>query len=194
MEPWAQYLASVSGGLHDLAITDQTGATLTPEAAFQRWLELTRQIQIAGGNLFVVGNGASAAMASHVAADACKNGGLRAQAFTDHSLLTATGNDLAFDQVFALPIERFARAGDLLISVSSSGRSPNIVRALERARSMSLRIVTLSGRDAGNPSRTFGDLNFYIPHQRYGWIECAHQVVLHYWLDQFMNTYGHGAA
>ena len=82
----------------------------------------------------------------------------------------------------------------MLISVSSSGRSPNVVRALECARSMSLTIVTLSGRDADNPSRGLGDLNFYIPHQRYGWIECAHQLILHYWLDQFMNTYGHGAA
>jgi D-sedoheptulose 7-phosphate isomerase len=127
----------------------------------------------------------------HVAADACK--WPIAQAFTDHSLLTATGNDLAFDQIFALPLARFARAGDLLITISSSGRSPNIVRALECAQSMSLHIITLSGRDADNPSRSFGELNFYIPQYRYGWVECAHQVILHYWLDQLMHTHGDGA-
>jgi len=194
MELWQDYLAAVSGGLRDLLVTDRSQASLTPASAFERWLELTRQAQTGQQSLFVIGNGASAAMASHVAADACKNGGLRAHAFTDPSLLTATGNDLAFDQIFALPLSRYARAGEILISVSSSGRSPNVVRALERARSMSLTIVTLSGRDADNPSRGLGDLNFYIPHQRYGWIECAHQLILHYWLDQFMNTYGHGAA
>jgi len=194
MEAWRQYVDTVAAGLRDLAVTDNTGAALTAEAAFQRWLDMTRTLQTNGANVFIVGNGASAAMASHVAADACKNGQLRAQAFTDHSLLTATGNDLAFDQVFALPLSRFARAGDLLITISTSGRSPNVIRALECARSASMRIVTLSGRDADNPSRRFGDLNFYIPHHRYGWVECAHQVVLHYWLDQFMNTYGHGAA
>jgi len=194
MEVWAQYLDTVSAGLRNLAVTDKRGAAVEPEAAFQRWLEITRELQVASGSMYIVGNGASAAMASHVAADACKNGELRAQAFTDHSLLTATGNDLAFDQIFALPLARFARSGDLLITISSSGRSPNVVRALECARSMSLRIVTLSGRDADNPSRGYGDLNFYIPHQRYGWVECAHLVILHYWLDQFMNTYGHGAA
>jgi D-sedoheptulose 7-phosphate isomerase len=58
---------------------------------------------------------------------------------------------------------------------------------------MSLRIVTLSGRDADNPSRGYGDLNFYIPHHRYGWVECAHQVILPLLARQFMNTYGHGA-
>ena len=95
---------------------------------------LTREVHDRGGQLYLVGNGASAAMASHIAADACKNGGLRAQAFNDAALLTATGNDLAFDQVFALPLDRLARAGDLLIAISSSGDSPNIVRALEAAR------------------------------------------------------------
>ena len=194
MEAWQQYLDTVAAGLRDLSVTDNTGAAVAPETAFQRWLEITRTLQTNGSSLFIVGNGASAAMASHVAADACKNGQLRAQAFTDHSLLTATGNDLAFDQVFALPLARFAKPGDLLITISSSGRSPNIIRALEGARAASLRIVTLSGRDADNPSRRFGDLNFHIPHHRYGWVECAHQVILHYWLDQFMNTYGHGAA
>ena len=141
----------------------------------------------------LIGNGASAAMASHFAADACKNGGLRAQTFGDASLLTATGNDLAFDQLFALPLQRLARAGDLLVTISTSGSSPNILKALECARTMDLRIVTLSGRRPENPSRTQGDLNFYVPNDRYGWVESAHYVVLHYWLDQYLNVHGQGA-
>ena len=83
--------------------------------------------------MFLIGNGGSAGIASHMAADACKNGGLRALAFNDAALLTATANDLAFDEVFSLPLERHARKGDLLVTVSSSGNSPNIVKGLECA-------------------------------------------------------------
>src|SRR4030095_10012435 len=132
-------------------------------------------------------------MASHFAADACKNGGLRTQAFNDGALLTCTGNDLAFDQVFALPLTRFARAGDMLITISSSGASPNILRALDRAREMQRQVVTVSGKRADNASRMLGDLNFYIPSARYGWIESSHHVVLHYWLDQYLDLHREGA-
>jgi D-sedoheptulose 7-phosphate isomerase len=193
MESWPDYVAAVSVGLRDLAVTARSGAPLAAADGFDRWVTLTRDAHVAGRSVFVIGNGASAALASHFAADACKNGGLRARAFNDPSLLTATGNDEAFDQVFALPLARFGQAGDMLISISSSGRSPNILRALESARAMQLRIVTLSGRASDNPSRAFGDVNFYIPCHRYGWVEAAHQVVLHYWLDQYLNVHGPGA-
>src|SRR5438128_6889085 len=160
MERWEDYFTAVSAGLRDLAITDSTGVVLTHADGFQRWVAITHDVHARGQNVYVIGNGASAAIASHMAADACKNGGLRAQAFNDPSLLTATGNDLAFEQVFAVPLARFGRAGDLLMTISSSGRSPNILRALEKAKAMEMRIVTLSGKDSGNPSRGFGDLNF----------------------------------
>ena len=193
MERWQDYFTAVSSALRDLTITDGAGACLTHAEGFARWVEITHDVQTRDRNIYVIGNGASAAMASHMAADACKNGGLRAQAFNDASLLTATGNDLAFDQIFAVPLARLGRAGDLLISISSSGGSPNIVRGLESARAIGMRIVTLSGRAPDNPSRGFGDVNVYIPASRYGWIESAHQVVMHYWLDQYLDLHGRGA-
>src|SRR6266516_783979 len=148
MERWQDYLTAVSAGLRDLLITDSAGAALTPEDGFQRWVEITRESHARGLNVYLIGNGASAAMASHFAADACKNGGLRAQAFNDGALLTCAGNDLAFDQVFALPLTRFAKTGDLLITISSSGASQNILQALEVAHEMRLQIVTMSGRSS----------------------------------------------
>jgi D-sedoheptulose 7-phosphate isomerase len=193
METWEDYVAAVSAGLSRLAITDKRGQTLSAADGFGRWVELTHQVQGRGQNIFLAGNGASAAMASHFAADACKNGGLRAQTFNDAALLTCVGNDLAFDQVFAEPLARFARAGDMLITISSSGGSPNILRALERARDMQLTIVTLSGKSADNPSRGFGDVNVHMPSARYGWVESGHHVILHYWLDQYLNRHGQGA-
>jgi D-sedoheptulose 7-phosphate isomerase len=193
MDSWEGYVAAIGSGLARLAITDKRGQTLSAAEGFGRWVAITHEIQAQGRHIYLIGNGASAAMASHFAADACKNGGLRAQAFNDGALLTCTGNDLAFDQVFALPLERFARAGDMLVTISSSGASPNILLALERAREMQLQIVTLSGRGADNASRSFGDVNFYMPADRYGWIESGHHVVLHYWLDQYLDAHGPGA-
>jgi D-sedoheptulose 7-phosphate isomerase len=193
MERWEEYVAAIGTGLNSLAITDKRGNSVSAAEGFGRWVEITHDVQTRGQHIYLVGNGASAAMASHFAADACKNAALRAQAFNDGALLTCTGNDLAFDQVFALPLTRFARAGDMLIAISSSGASPNILRALECARDMQLLVVTVSGKGADNPSRTFGDLNFHIPTARYGWIESGHHVVLHYWLDQYLNAHGRGA-
>ena len=193
MDTWEDYVAAIGTGLTRLAITDKRGQTVSAADGFRRWVEITHEVQTRGQHIYLVGNGASAAMASHFAADACKNGGLRAQAFNDGALLTCTGNDLGFEQVFALPLARFARSGDLLIAISSSGASPNILRVLERARAMQLQIVTVSGKGADNPSRSFGDVNFYMPTARYGWIESGHHVVLHYWLDQYLNAHGRGA-
>jgi D-sedoheptulose 7-phosphate isomerase len=193
MERWPDYLSAASAGLRDLVVTARGGETLAAADGFERWVAMTHAGRSRGQHLYFVGNGASAMLASHFAADACKNAGLSAMAFNDASLLTATGNDVAFEEVFALPLSRLARAGDLLIAISSSGNSPNILRAIDVATSIPTEIITLTGKGADNRARTRGDLNFYVPSPRYGWVECAHQLILHYWLDQYLNLHGHGA-
>ena len=193
MERWTDYCETIVTGLRTLAVTDRSGAAVSTADAVSQWVAMTRTAHDGGGQLYIIGNGGSAGMASHMAADACKNGHLRAMSFSDVALLTATANDLAYDQVFSLPLERLARPGDLLIAISSSGNSPNIVRALESSRAIGLRAVTLTGMDGGNRARTLGDLNFYVPLSRYGWTESAHQVILHYWFDQYLCEHRQGA-
>jgi D-sedoheptulose 7-phosphate isomerase len=193
LEPWPVYLAAASAGLLELTVTGADGRALAVEDGFARWVQITRDGQTRGQHLYLAGNGASAMMASHFAADACKNAGLSAMAFNDAAMLTATANDVAFEEVFALPLRRLARTGDLLIVISTSGNSPNILRAVEAATSMSIQIVTLTGMSADNRARALGHLNFYVPSRRYGWVECAHQLVLHYWIDQYLNLHGDGA-
>ena len=193
MEGWTDYFGTISHGLAGLVVTDRDGRELPVADGVGLWVAMTRAMQQRDAHLYIIGNGGSAGMASHMAADAAKNGRLRALAFNDPSLLTATGNDLAYDQVFSLPLERLARAGDLLIAISSSGNSPNIVRALEGARRLDVGTVTLSGMRADNRARALGDLNFYVPPPRYGWAESAHQVILHYWFDQYQDVHGPGA-
>jgi D-sedoheptulose 7-phosphate isomerase len=193
VEVWTDYFETIADGLRGMAVTDRSGTVLAPGEGVARWVAMTRGSHQHGGQLYLIGNGGSAGMASHMAADACKNGHLRAMAFNDVALLTATSNDLAYDQVFSLPLERLARRGDLVIAISSSGNSPNIIRALETSRTLGLEAITLTGMQADNRARTLGDLNFYVPLPRYGWIESAHQVILHYWFDQYLCEHRQGA-
>jgi len=193
VEGWTDYLDTIAAGLRDIVVTDRAGAPLPLADGVARWVAMTRDVADRDGQLFVIGNGGSAGMASHMAADACKNGHLRAMALTDAALMTATSNDLAFDQVFSLPLERLGRRGDLVTAISSSGNSPNIVRALETARSNGLHAVTLSGMRDDNRARSLGDLNFYVPLARYGWTESAHQILMHYWFDQYLCLHRQGA-
>jgi D-sedoheptulose 7-phosphate isomerase len=193
MEPWTTYVRTVADGLRDMTVTDRAGTELDTETAVRRWVQMTRDLHERDAQLYLIGNGGSAAMASHMAADACKNGHLRAMALNDFAMLTATGNDLAYAEVFALPLERLARRGDQLVTISSSGNSPNVVRALETARRVGMESVTLSAKGADNQSRGLGDLNFYVPVTRYGWAESAHQILLHYWFDQYLHLHRDGA-
>lgn len=193
MERWDDYIDRVAGALRAMAVTDRHGAELPQAEAFARWVAMTRAADERGRSLYFIGNGGSAGMASHMATDACKNGRLRALALNDPTWITAAANDLAYDQVFALGLERLAAAGDLLVAVSSSGNSPNIVKGLEVARVKGLDTVTLSAMRPDNRARSLGDLNFYVPVGRYGWAETAHQAILHHWFDQYLNVHGQGA-
>ena len=184
------YFSRIQTALAGLEATDITGRTLDREAALDTWVAWTALWKEHRRQVFFAGNGASAAMSSHMSADATKNGKLKARCFLDSSLMTAIGNDLEYAQVFALQLERYAEKDDALITISSSGNSPNIVAAIEKARAMKMQIVTLSGMKPNNKSRAMGDLNLYIPADRYGLVECAHQVLLHAWLDKYLNTIG----
>ena len=126
-----------------------------------------------------IGNGGSMGIATHMAVDFSKNGGLRATAFGDGAMLTCLGNDLGYENVFASQIEWHGRAGDVLIAISSSGKSPNILNGVKVARSRGCKIVTFSGFRDDNPLRKSGDVNFYVRAMQYGFVEVAHQAILH---------------
>ena len=193
MESWRDYSTRIENALNQLTASESSGREVPLDEAFTRWVTLTRDTRDGHNTIFIVGNGGSAMIAGHFAADACKNAKLRALALNDVALLTASANDLAFAEVFAVPLSQLGCAGDLLITVSSSGNSPNIIRAIEVARSARMHVVTLSGKGPDNRSRTMGDLNFYVPANRFGWVESAHHIVMHHWLDQYLNAYGGGA-
>jgi D-sedoheptulose 7-phosphate isomerase len=143
-----------------------------------------------GNKLMFIGNGGSAAICSHMAIDFWKNGGMRAIAFNDSPLLTCVGNDYGYRHVFEKPIEMFADRGDLLVAISSSGCSENILRGAQAARSRGCGVITLSGFKEDNPLRAMGDLNFHVPSEMYGPVEVIHHSICHCMLDSIMLKKG----
>lgn len=136
-----------------------------------------------GNSIFFIGNGGSAAIASHLANDFSNVGGFRARALNDPAALTSLANDKGYESVFSTQLETQAKAGDLLIAISSSGASENILRAVRTARGLGCDVVTFSGFSHANPLRYQGDLNFYVPASHYGIVEITHLALLHAVLD-----------
>ena len=124
------------------------------------------------------------------AIDYWKNGGIRATAFNDAALLTCLSNDYGYEQVFAKPIEMMSQAGDLLIAISSSGRSLNILNGVAAARKNGCGVVTFSGFAADNPLRSLGNINFYVPSESYGYVEITHLSICHSILDLSVGLKG----
>lgn len=180
---WNEHIRVISDLLAAASVRDAKGKEMDAEAGFGRWKAMTLRVRRRRGTIFMIGNGASASMASHMSADLAKNARVHTEVFSDLSLITAISNDLGYEQVFSEPLSRRARAGDMLVAISSSGCSPNILAAVRVAHKLRLEIVTLSGMGAGNPLRCGGTLNWYVPATTYGFAESCHAVILHHWMD-----------
>jgi D-sedoheptulose 7-phosphate isomerase len=130
------------------------------------------------GKVILAGNGASAAMASHVAVDLTKIARLRAVTFNEVDLITCFANDYGYENWIAKAIEFYADANDLVLLISSSGASPNIVAAAQYAVQCGLDLVTLSGFSADNPLRALGNLSLWVNSRSYNIVETTHQLWL----------------
>src|SRR5215468_4416063 len=188
------YMDTLSTAVKSVEPTDRSGKQMHVDEAVDWAAATARRVHDDGYKLVFVGNGGSAAIASHMATDYSKNGNLRALAMNDGSMVTCLGNDYGYDQVFAKQIEFHARAGDLLVAISSSGRSSNILNAVATARKIGCKVVTLSGFSPDNPLRSQGDMNVYLPSDFYGIVEIGHLALCHAILDYSMEQDGRGPA
>jgi D-sedoheptulose 7-phosphate isomerase len=177
------YFVTLSDLLCQVEVTSQSGQSIDYADAATTLMERARATHAAGNKLIFVGNGGSAAIASHMATDYSKNGGVRSLALNDASMLTCLGNDLGYDHVFAKQLELHARRGDLVIAISSSGRSANILNAVDAAAAAGCRIATMSGFTPDNPLRRKGEWTFYVASDRYGFVEIGHLTICHAVLD-----------
>jgi D-sedoheptulose 7-phosphate isomerase len=171
-----------------IKVRDAIGGLLSPAAATA---EIVKKIASCGrknNKIILIGNGGSASIASHIATDFLRNCGIPAMTFNDASLLTCVSNDFGYTSVFARPLGILAQKGDILFAVSSSGRSPNILNAVAAAKKKGCYIVTLSGFSPGNPLRTKGNINFYVPSNSYGCVEITHLAICHSIVDTIINN------
>lgn len=149
---------------------------------------LLKKIKKHGSVVYIIGNGGSAAVAEHIAIDLTKNAGLKALAVSGTPMLTTFSNDYGYENVFKKYIERFATKNDVLIAISSSGQSKNIVNACRAATKKKLKIITLSGFQADNPLRKLGHINFWVESKAFGYLEMLHGMILHWINDSLIGS------
>ena len=140
--------------------------------------------------LFFIGNGGSSAIASHMTADYMKNGGMNTYSLYDNAVTTCMGNDYGYEAIFSRPMEFLVKRGDLVVAISSSGNSPNIIAAIETAKEKGASVVTFTGFSADNQTRQLGDINVYVPCEKYGIVESIHNMILQQVVDMIMERDG----
>ncbi len=175
------YFSSYFEHLYDRLLT-------VSEQDLNQAVNLVQKVHEQRGKIIVVGNGGSAAMASHVAVDFTKAVGIRAVNFNEADLLTCFANDFGYENWVARALDFYADPGDLVILISSSGQSPNILNGGKKAIGMNLKLVTLSGFQSDNPLRFMGDLNLWVDSKEYNIVEMTHHVWLLAIIDYLIAT------
>ena len=138
--------------------------------------------------LIIVGNGGSAAMASHVSVDFTKIGKIRCVNFNEADLLTCFSNDYGYEHWVSNALNFYADKGDLIILISSSGKSKNIVNGAKTALKKKCELITFSGFDRNNTLSKLGKYNFWVNSKNYNIIENIHQVWLLSIVDKIANS------
>jgi len=158
-----------------------------------RAIEVLKQARDSGGQIFVCGNGGSAATASHFTCDMmkCASAGKRKRfsmiALADAvPTVMAYANDVGYDVVFEEQLRNLARSGDVVVAISGSGNSPNVVKALEYAKSIGCNTIALSGRDGGKIAK-IADVNIHVKEPHMGRIEDIHMIACHMICYYFME-------
>ena len=139
---------------------------------------LINKLKTNRGKIILVGNGGSAAMASHVAVDFTKAAKVRAINFNEADLITCFGNDYGYENWVTEAIRAYSDDNDLIILISSSGQSENIVNAAKFSKEKKLDLITLSGFKSSNPLREIGDVNLWINSDNYNYVEMSHHIWL----------------
>lgn len=166
---------------------DSAGAHITYDQMITALIDNLVDMRDSKSKVFFIGNGGSAGISMHMTTDFLKNGRARTHSMHDPATFTCLANDYGYENVFSKQVEMAADAGDVLIAISSSGRSENILRAVRLARDMKCHIVTLSGFAQNNPLRKLGDWNIYVPCDSYGIVESIHQLILQQVVDEMMD-------
>lgn len=151
-------------------------------------VDLLKAASSAGGKAIFCGNGGSSAMASHVAVDLTKNSGIRSINFNESDLITCFANDYGYEEWIKKSIEFYADPKDLIVLISSSGNSQNVVNAAKSAKERGLKVITFTGFKEDNPLKALGDLNFWVDNSEYNIVEMTHHVWLLAMVDRIIAS------
>ena len=179
----ATYREQLRHALEKTIIQTSQGSIVDMEAV----ITCFRSARKAGSFVYFIGNGGSAGIAMHMTADFLKNGQMRTVSMHNPTTLTCLGNDFGIESIFSKQLELLARAGDLMVAISSSGNSPNILRGIETAKENGAQVITLTGFREDNKARQMGNYNIYVPSMEYGIVESVHNIILQQTVDILME-------
>ena len=177
--------------LANACVTNKSNDVLGLEPGINLLCEWLVQIGVKGGRLYIVGNGGSAGVAAHAVTDFFNMGKLRATTLHESSLMTCMANDYGYENAFARMLSQLVQTGDIVIVISSSGKSMNIRNAAQQAAQNGSIVITLSGFDEDNPLPLMGELNFWLDSHDYGMVEIGHQFILHNISDRLRDKLLH---
>ena len=157
------------------------------DAQINKTIKMIRDTSRRKGKVYIVGNGGSASIASHVSVDFAKVSRIQSSTFNNANLITCFANDYDYENWVTEAIKAYTNKNDMLILISSSGKSKNIVNAAKYCKKNSIDLVTLSGFKKNNPLSKLGKINFYIDSSQYNFIEMSHHIILLSIVDIFAN-------
>lgn len=163
-----EYLKTYNSLINDSAIIDDL---IQIKSLFQNTSK-------EGGKIIFAGNGGSAAMASHVAVDITKNAGIRAVTFNEYDLITCLANDYGYENWISKAIELYHNPKDIVVLISASGQSLNVLNAATKSKELGLTVTTFSGFNANNPLHKLGDINLWVDSEVYNIVEMTHHIWL----------------
>lgn len=184
---YKEYQEKLIEKLQQTKFTTSDNILLDFESGMEYLLGLFSKVKQNGKQVIFVGNGGSAAIASHMTADFMKNGGMKTLNLYDCAVSTCMSNDFGYEFIFSKPLEFLIQEKDLLVAISSSGNSKNIINAVNIARQKIAEIVTFSGFKANNTIRGMGELNVYVPIEEYGIVESIHNLILQQIVDVILE-------
>ena len=188
------YFAAFSELLRGMSITTGDRQRLSLDEGVAEAVDYVQVVRETSKKVMIVGNGGSATIASHIHTDLSHSIGMRSLVYYDAGLLTARANDFGYESAFEWSSSIWADPGDLLLAISSSGQSKNILRTVQSCASRGCNVITFSGFNEDNPLRQMGQLNFYIPSQSYGYVEMAHAILAHCIADHVLAEIGISSA
>lgn len=185
-----QYIAEMIQMIESTTVYIEDDIVLDYETGIKKMVDCFIMHKRNKTQIFFIGNGGSSAIASHMTADFMKNGGMNTYSLYDSAITTCMGNDYGYENIFSKPMEFLVKEKDLVVAISSSGNSLNIVNAIETAKVKGASVITFTGFKSDNKVKQMGDINVYVPCEKYGIVESIHNLILQQIVDMIMERDG----